>query len=235
MSDLFCPDHPEQPVIGTCETCGREVCDLCLEEVDAPEEVSVDSLVGEAARADDRRGASGYLPVDRPSALAWHATERLTVVTIPAETKVDQPTIITVRGEGMEGSLAGHVIVDARAFSEAVVVLDHERERARAVLRLVVRDEPLGHPEITVGNIVGADVLNVLFVIGAAAAAVPLAIPENFYYFHFPAMLIILYSFRVFISMNHEGVFYRWQGYWLLGVYLCYVILQYTLNIGSAH
>jgi cation:H+ antiporter len=92
-----------------------------------------------------------------------------------------------------------------------------------------------GHPEITVGNIVGADVLNVLFVIGAAAAASPLLIPMNFYYFHFPAMLIILYSFRVFISMNKEGVFHRWQGFWLLGVYLCYVILQYTLNIGSAH
>ena len=92
-----------------------------------------------------------------------------------------------------------------------------------------------GHPEITVGNIVGADVLNVLFVIGAAAAASPLLIPMNFYYFHFPAMLIILFSFRVFISMNREGVFYRWQGYWLLGVYLCYVILQYALNIGAAH
>jgi cation:H+ antiporter len=92
-----------------------------------------------------------------------------------------------------------------------------------------------GHPEITVGNIVGADVLNVLFVIGAAATASPLIIPMNFYYFHFPAMLIILYSFRVFISMNREGVFHRWQGYWLLGVYLCYVILQYTLNIESAH
>ena len=92
-----------------------------------------------------------------------------------------------------------------------------------------------GHPEITVGNIVGADVLNVLFVIGAAAVAAPLLIPMNFFYFHFPAMLIILYSFRVFISMNREGVFYRWQGYWLLGVYLCYVILQYTLNIEGAH
>ena len=92
-----------------------------------------------------------------------------------------------------------------------------------------------GHPEITVGNIVGADVLNTLFVIGAAAAAAPLAIPDNFYYFHFPAMLIILYSFRVFISMNKEGVFYRWQGIWLLGVYLTYVILQYALNVEAAH
>mgnify|MGYP001820273964 FL=1 len=92
-----------------------------------------------------------------------------------------------------------------------------------------------GHPEITVGNIVGADVLNVLFVIGAAAVASPLVIPRNFYYFHFPAMLIILFSFRIFISMNKEGVFHRWQGFWLLAVYLCYVILQYTLNIESAH
>jgi cation:H+ antiporter len=92
-----------------------------------------------------------------------------------------------------------------------------------------------GHPEITVGNIVGADVLNCLFVIGAAAVAAPLAIPENFYYFHFPAMLFILFSFRVFISMNRSGVFHRWQGVWLLAVYTVYVFLGYALNVGSAH
>jgi cation:H+ antiporter len=90
-----------------------------------------------------------------------------------------------------------------------------------------------GHPEITVGNIVGADVLNCLFVIGAAATAAPLAIPPNFYYFHFPAMLLILYSFRVFISMNSAGTFRRWQGVWLLGIYGGYVFLQYALNLGS--
>jgi cation:H+ antiporter len=90
-----------------------------------------------------------------------------------------------------------------------------------------------GHPEITVGNIVGADVLNCLFVIGAAAAARPLEIPPNFFLFHFPAMLIILYSFRVFISMNKDGTFKRWQGGWLLAIYLLYLILQYGLNIGG--
>mgnify|MGYP001819206211 CR=1 FL=1 len=92
-----------------------------------------------------------------------------------------------------------------------------------------------GHPEITVGNVVGADVLNCLFVIGAAATAKPLAIPPNFFYFHFPAMLIILWSFRIFISMNKTGSFRRWQGVWLLSVYSIYVILQYTLNMGGAH
>jgi len=90
-----------------------------------------------------------------------------------------------------------------------------------------------GHPEITVGNIVGADVLNCLFVIGAAAAARPLAIPPNFYSFHFPAMLIILYSFRFFIFRNRDGHFKKTQGAWLLSVYLVYLILQYALNIGT--
>jgi cation:H+ antiporter len=92
-----------------------------------------------------------------------------------------------------------------------------------------------GHPEITVGNVVGADVLNCLFVIGAAATARPLAIPPNFFYFHFPAMLIILWSFRVFISMNKEGVFKRWQGLWLFSVYVIYIVLQYVFNVQGAH
>jgi len=90
-----------------------------------------------------------------------------------------------------------------------------------------------GHPEIMVGNVVGADVLNCLFVVGAAAAARPLAIPVNFFTFHFPTMLIILYSFRAFIFMSRDGRFRRWQGAWLLGIYLIYVILQYSLNVGT--
>jgi cation:H+ antiporter len=90
-----------------------------------------------------------------------------------------------------------------------------------------------GHPEIMVGNIVGADVLNCLFVIGAAAAAKPLAVPPNFYNFHFPAMILILYPFRYFIFMNRDGWFRRWQGGWLFGVYLVYLVLQYAFNIGT--
>ncbi|MCB2190931.1 MAG: calcium/sodium antiporter [Deltaproteobacteria bacterium] len=87
-------------------------------------------------------------------------------------------------------------------------------------------------PQIMVGNVVGADVLNCLFVVGAAAVARPLTVPPNFYSFHFPAMLLILYSFRLFIRMNTDGWFKRWQGIWILGIYLVYLVLQYSFNLG---
>ena len=86
-----------------------------------------------------------------------------------------------------------------------------------------------GHPEITVGNIVGADVLNALFVIGAASLAVPLAVPRSFYVFHFPMMLLILFSFRVFIGLGRGGRFRRRQGVWLPALYAGYVVLQYAV------
>lgn len=90
-----------------------------------------------------------------------------------------------------------------------------------------------GYPQITLGNVVGADILNCLFVIGAAATARPLAIPPNFFYFHFPAMLLVLYSMRLFIAANRGGHFYRWQGAWLLAIYVIYVVLQFTLGAGT--
>jgi len=52
------------------------------------------------------------------------------------------------------------------------------------------------HAELLVGNVIGADILKILFVIGAAATAVPLPLvasaarfPAIFMYFHIPTML----------------------------------------------
>lgn len=90
-----------------------------------------------------------------------------------------------------------------------------------------------GHPQIMVGNVVGADVLNCLFVIGASALTQPLEIPDTFFHFHFPAMLVVLYIFRAFIFLNKDGWFKRWQGAVLLGLYAVYLMLQYALNIAG--
>lgn len=63
-----------------------------------------------------------------------------------------------------------------------------------------------GHSELAVGNIIGADILNVLFVAGAAAAVTPLGLeaPKNFFLFYFPAMLLVLIVFRAGIFFSKD-------------------------------
>jgi len=98
-----------------------------------------------------------------------------------------------------------------------------------------------GHPELLVGNVIGADVLNVLFVIGASASAKPLPIiepgtrfPEIFLYVHLPTMLLVLVLFRLFIFRAvRNGTFERWMGAPLVLLWLGYVVVQYILGSGG--
>jgi len=84
-----------------------------------------------------------------------------------------------------------------------------------------------GHKELMVGNIVGANILNVLFVVGFASLATPLEVPHNFYTLHFPVMLTTLVLFRIYIFIS-KTTFRRWQGVLLLMVYGAYLVLLFT-------
>jgi cation:H+ antiporter len=96
-----------------------------------------------------------------------------------------------------------------------------------------------GHAELLVGNVIGADILNILFVIGASAAVSPLPLmdpsaqlPEIFLLIHLPTMLIVLTLFRVFIVRAiRQGRFDRWMGIPLLILYVGYVFIQYVLSM----
>ncbi|MBN1516891.1 calcium/sodium antiporter [Candidatus Sumerlaeota bacterium] len=90
-----------------------------------------------------------------------------------------------------------------------------------------------GKGDLALGNVIGADVLNVLFVIGAAALARPLTVMDNFFFFHFPAMMTILVLFRIYIHINRGAPFKRWQGITLLSVYGIYILLQYAFGLGN--
>ena len=95
-----------------------------------------------------------------------------------------------------------------------------------------------GHKEILVGNIIGADILNVLFVVGASAVAAPLPIveheakvPEILLFVHIPTMIAVLVLFRIFVaSGSSRGVFRRWNGLPLVVIYIGYVILQLVVT-----
>ena len=89
-----------------------------------------------------------------------------------------------------------------------------------------------GHGGLMVGNIIGADVLNVLFVIGASSTAVPLAVKPMFFVLYLPIMMLALVMLRVFIWMPGH-TFRRWQGVPLLALYVVFCWLTVTYGIAG--
>ncbi|MFH1615510.1 MAG: calcium/sodium antiporter [Planctomycetota bacterium] len=89
-----------------------------------------------------------------------------------------------------------------------------------------------GHKELLLGNIIGANILNILFVIGASAAVTDLSISRPFYVIHLPVLAVILILFCIY-AMTSRTSFRRWYGVPLLVIYVGYVVLQYVVRIGS--
>ncbi|GBF50020.1 Ca2+/Na+ antiporter [Leptospira ryugenii] len=85
-----------------------------------------------------------------------------------------------------------------------------------------------GHSELAMGNIIGADILNVLFVSGASAAVTAngLEAPVNFFQFYFPAMLLVLIIFRVGIFASKDTI-KRPIGVILLVIYVLATVAGY--------
>jgi cation:H+ antiporter len=88
-----------------------------------------------------------------------------------------------------------------------------------------------GHGELAVGNVVGADILNVLFVTGAATAATPggLAVPREFFTLYFPSMILILTVFRLGIAVSGTHL-RRVFGTILLLTYIAVTVLSYVMR-----
>lgn len=88
------------------------------------------------------------------------------------------------------------------------------------------------HGELVVGNIIGADILNVLFVAGVSASVTPggLQADGQFFQFLFPAMLFVLIVFRFGIHLS-VGLLKRPLGVVLVSAWLFVTILSYALSI----
>ena len=105
-------------------------------EVDAAPEVKVEK----AQRGDPRVGAT-YVPTDRVSARAYASFTEATMISVPAEAVTSAPTVITVRGQGIDGAAFGHTVVDVGPMARATVVLDHRGSATYADnVELVVAD-----------------------------------------------------------------------------------------------
>ena len=91
--------------------------------------------------------------------------------------------------------------------------------------------------ELAIGNVIGADILNVLFVAGAAAAATPqgLAADKHFFQIFFPGMLFILFVFRVGIWQADDDKLKRRFGVVLVLIYLVVNVLSYLITGKAGH
>ncbi|MBN2509849.1 MAG: calcium/sodium antiporter [Spirochaetales bacterium] len=77
-----------------------------------------------------------------------------------------------------------------------------------------------GHGDLAFGDIIGANVLNILWIIGAASAVAGITVSKDILYFAFPAVfisvLLVLGLARMGYRLN------RWNGWVLIGCYVVY-------------
>ena len=96
-----------------------------------------------------------------------------------------------------------------------------------------------GHGALSLGNIIGANIFNLVLVSGAAVTISPFAIPEGsklFGYntsqlFEIPVMVAVMALMT--LPALFKGKLRRWQGVTLLGIYVAFVTLQVLIALGA--
>lgn len=148
----------------------------------------------------------------------------LGVLALASDVLIDAVTVLAVRVGVPQVVIAATLVAFGTSLPELIVGVTAVRK---------------GQLDLVVGNVIGADILNVLFVIGASALAVPLPMidpsahpPEIFLVVHLPTMLVVLGVFRM---LTHwavgRGKFSRWSGLSLVIIYLAYIAVQSVFTL----
>lgn len=85
------------------------------------------------------------------------------------------------------------------------------------------------HHAISVGNILGANILNIVSVIGISAIPNDIPILSETVTLDFPFMILLLLTLILPTIKKHK--LYRWQGLIMLGTYFTYIITLYSMYI----
>ena len=84
-----------------------------------------------------------------------------------------------------------------------------------------------GHGDLAFGDIIGADILNILWIVGASATANPLVVGRKVTSFSFPAMIVVVLVMLVLARIGFR--FERWKGAVLLVLYIAYIAATIAL------
>lgn len=80
-----------------------------------------------------------------------------------------------------------------------------------------------GQGEIAVGNILGADILNILWIVGMSSVVNPIHVTDRQIYFMFPAMMVIVLSMLILMRIRYS--LGKRKGLVLLALYVVYLFL----------
>ncbi|NIM59188.1 MAG: calcium/sodium antiporter [Candidatus Aminicenantes bacterium] len=84
-----------------------------------------------------------------------------------------------------------------------------------------------GEGEIAVGNIIGADILNILWIIGVSSIANPITVELKVINFAFPFMILIVIT--MLVAMRIGCRLGKVKGFILFGLYIVYLVLTLKL------
>ena len=96
-----------------------------------------------------------------------------------------------------------------------------------------------GHGALSLGNIIGANIFNLVLVSGAAVTVSPFAVPDGSKLMGYntsqlieiPLMVVVMALMT--LPAIKKGKLYRWQGLTLLGIYGAFVTLQVLIALGA--
>jgi cation:H+ antiporter len=88
-----------------------------------------------------------------------------------------------------------------------------------------------GQGSLAVGNILGADILNICWVAGASAMVNPLMVEPDIINFMFPSMIVIVLSMLGLMRLGHSVT--RWKGLVLMGLCAIYLVVLFSVNPGA--
>ncbi|MFC1907581.1 sodium:calcium antiporter, partial [Chloroflexota bacterium] len=81
------------------------------------------------------------------------------------------------------------------------------------------------HGELGIGNVIGADIMDIFWVLGSCSLYAPLTVTRQTLVLDYPFMLVLMGLLVVFRFTKHRIA--RWEGGMLLGVLVIYLVLMF--------
>lgn len=135
--------------------------------------------------------------------------------------------------EGSSVSLATMAGIPTEVVGVTVVALCTSLPELVTAVTALIK----GHGALSLGNIIGANIFNLVLVSGAAVTISPFVIPEGSKLFGYNTSQLIEIPLMVGVMALMtlptviKGKLQRWQGVTLLGIYVAFVILQVLIAL----